>query len=202
MSHMDYILLEWEMDREIRRRRKAARIELLKRLGKIATGVVLFVICLIMAWFWGEANDYAHAEGLSRIRNGVAPIIAEEPEEEYAYDFSEDDEWVLLHVMQAEAGNQGITGMCYVGRVLINRREQPERFHCSTLREVAEAPGQFSTVRSGSWYREPNADCYEALELLRYGWDESQGAVFFRTASGHFSWAEYMYTYGNHNFYR
>lgn len=120
----------------------------------------------------------------------------------YAYDFTEDEEWELLHIGQAESGNQGVYGICLTMRCVLNRVEDEAGRFGNSIHEVVTAPNQFSTVSSGAWYAEPNEDCYEALELIRQGWDESQGALYFRaTWSGHFSWANYLFTYGGHNFY-
>lgn len=161
----------------------------------IRYAIVLFTSVLLI---FGVATCKAYAEGVEKnpcvnVHGGDKELSDPEPM------FTEDEEWELLHIAQAEAGNQGVIGQALVMRVVLNRVE--DGYWGDSIHEVLTYPNQFSTVRSGSWYREPNADSYEALELIRGGWDESQGALYFRTASGHFAWATYLFTYGNHNFY-
>lgn len=110
--------------------------------------------------------------------------------------FTDRERDLLLRVMMCEAGNQGATGQALVGRVVLNRVNS-SRFPGS-IEAVLFQPGQFSTA-SYLYRYEPNTDCYEALEFLENGWDESQGALYFCTTS--FSWATYLFTYRAHNFF-
>lgn len=110
--------------------------------------------------------------------------------------FTDHERDLLARVMMCEAGNQGPIGAALVGRVILNRVESG-RFP-NSVEAVIYQPGQFSTA-SYLYRYEPNADCYAALELLEAGWDESQGALYFCTTS--FSWATYLFSFGNHNFF-
>ena len=48
---------------------------------------------------------------------------------------------------------------------------------------------QFTPIYNGRWERvEPDAACYEALELVKNGWDESQGATYFELTTSAATW--------------
>jgi N-acetylmuramoyl-L-alanine amidase len=52
---------------------------------------------------------------------------------------------------------------------------------------------------------EPDDDCYAALKMVAVdGWDESEGALYFESASAstwHRENLMYLFTHGNHDFY-
>lgn len=97
-------------------------------------------------------------------------------EEEYVYHFTEEEEWLMVRVAMLEGGNQGIEGIAMIYRVILNRLESPK--WPDTIREVIFQPNQF-TVANRVQYANPNEDCYEALELVKRGWDESNGVMHF-----------------------
>ena len=76
-----------------------------------------------------------------------------------------------------------------------------------TIEEVVFQRGQFTPTAEGGryWTTEPDGECYEALELIESGWDESRGALYFESCDGdtwHSRNLEKIFEYGNHKFYK
>lgn len=120
-------------------------------------------------------------------------------------DFCLEDIKVLLKIAMAEAEGEGVEGKAYVMRVVLNRvlsEEFPE-----TIKDVVFQKGQFTPVEDGGryWTVEPDEECYKAYEMILNGWDKSKGALYFCT-DGASKWiednTEYLYTVGNHNFFK
>lgn len=120
------------------------------------------------------------------------------------YDFNENDEYVLLQISMAEAGDQDIKGKALVMNVVMNRM-QDEEFP-GTIEEVVMQPGQFEPVDNGSFYEvTPDWECVEALEMVASGWDQSRGATYFEESYVG-SWQsvnlEKLFVHGCHTFYK
>lgn len=120
-------------------------------------------------------------------------------------DWDSEDAEILLKIAMAEAEGEGTEGKAYVMMVVLNRvwsDEFPE-----TIEDVVFQKGQFTPVENGGryWTVTPDKECYEAYEMVLHGWDESEGALYF-CADGSSKWmeenTEYLYTVGNHNFYK
>lgn len=120
-------------------------------------------------------------------------------------DWGYEDSKILLQIAAAEAEGETVEGKALVMLVVLNR-VWTEGFPDS-VEGVVSQEGQFSSVASGGkyWMVEPDKECRDALKMVKNGWDESQGALYF-TASGEECWAsdntEYLFTEGNHSFYR
>lgn len=125
-------------------------------------------------------------------------------------DWDAEDSEILLRIAMAEAEGEPTEGKALVMLVVLNR-VWTDGFPNSIEEVVMQHSGgcyQFSPVAPGGryWTKEPNEDCYRALEMVMYeGWDESNGALYFENCNGE-SWqarnCEYLYTVGNHSFYR
>lgn len=105
---------------------------------------------------------------------------------------TEEDKRILMQIACAEARSEGIDGMVLVMNVVINRCERTGQ----SVRSVVYAPNQFYV--NGM----PNVipdDCYEALELLMIGQDESQGAIYF-TSRGYSQYGTPLFQYKHHYF--
>lgn len=138
------------------------------------------------------------------------PTTEAEPESTYesmimSRDWDAEDSEMLLKIAMAEAEGEGIEGKALVMLVVLNRVWSSE--FPGTVEEVIFQSGQFSPVMEGGRYytTEPDEECYEALELVMLGWDESYGALYFENY-GKDSWhsknLEFLYQVGNHKFYR
>ena len=120
-------------------------------------------------------------------------------------DFCEADSDILLKIAMAEAEEESTEGKALVMLVVLNR-VLSDQFP-DTIEDVVFQSRQFSPVIEGGryWTTEPDRDCYEALELVMHGWDESGGALYFES-DGDSSWhsenLEYLFQFGNHKFYR
>ena len=142
----------------------------------------------------------------------IAPSEAptQEPESTYtsmicSRDWGAEDSRILLKIAMAEAEGETVEGKALVMLVVLNRvwsEEFPD-----SIEEVVFQPKQFSPVTDGGRYytTEPDAGCYEALELVMSGWDESYGALYFESCdkdSWHSENLEFLYQVGNHKFYK
>ena len=116
------------------------------------------------------------------------------------------DSEILLKIAMAEAEGEGTEGKALVMKVVLNRvasKEFPD-----SVEGVVFQPGQFEPVLDDGryWNVEPDAECYKALYMVQCeNWDDTEGALYFcRTGSS--PWmennTEYLFTMGNHSFYR
>lgn len=113
----------------------------------------------------------------------------------------------LVKIAEAEASTEGLHGKALVMLVVINRAECEYEFENDVVGVIFEK-GQFSPVRPGCryWTTTPDDECYEALELVLSGWDESRGALYFEghktTDNWHWRNLDFLFKYGSHRFYK
>lgn len=102
-------------------------------------------------------------------------------------ELTEDEKTMLLKIGMAERGNTECTEcIALVMRTILNRVEAG-RFGKS-IKGVLFAQDQFTPVSDGSYHKaEPNDRCQAALNMVIYGWDESQGALYYEWCTGE-SW--------------
>lgn len=123
----------------------------------------------------------------------------------HSYDWDGEDERMLAKIAMAEAEGESVEGKTLVILVVLNRVWSDE--FPDSIEEVIFQKNQFSPVAEGGryWTTEPDAGCYEALELVMGGWDESQGAFYFES-TGRDGWhsqnLEFLFEFGGHKFYR
>lgn len=120
-------------------------------------------------------------------------------------DWDSEDAEVLLKIAMAEAEGEGTEGKALVMLVVLNRAWS-DGFPDS-IEDVVFQEGQFSTTTEGGryWTTEPDEDCYNALNMIECGWDESQGALYFESAdeeTWHSRNCEFLFRYKNHRFYK
>ena len=97
---------------------------------------------------------------------------------------TEEEQNMLLKLGMAERGNTGCTECIALVMCTVLNRVEADRFG-SSVRSVILAPEQFTPVMDGSYdSAEPNQLCHDALEMVVYGWDESQGALFYEWCEG------------------
>lgn len=124
---------------------------------------------------------------------------------------SDDDKDLLIRIAIAEAGNQGVKGMALVMRVVINRWLSGR--YGETLRDVIYAPNQFydeGMYKNDIWktwesdltvkQRRQILDAFNALAWVTYGWDESEGALYFCADGWNYYGDEHLFKYGGHWF--
>ena len=82
--------------------------------------------------------------------------------------YTDEDLYILSHIISAEAGNCSEDMMLSVGSVVLNR-VQDDRFP-DTIEEVVFQQGQYSPTWNGAYYAEPTeAACEVAKALLEEG---------------------------------
>ena len=119
-------------------------------------------------------------------------------------DIKEMDYWgeleLLAAVVEAEAGNQDMTGKRLVVDVVLNRVDSP--LFPDTITEVLEQPGQFSTMWNGAvedagWHMQE--DDYTAVMMevtgVRLDYD-----IYYFTAGGYNASCKPAYIHGDHFF--
>ena len=92
----------------------------------------------------------------------------------YKYEFTEREDELLMLISDAEAGNQGVKGQALIMRVVLNRWLSGD--YGPDIESVIFADGQFYTP---GMPREPSDKARIALNMVKHGWDESQGALYF-----------------------
>lgn len=81
--------------------------------------------------------------------------------------YTEEDFYVLSHIISAEAGNCGEEMLKAVGSVVLNRVAD-KRFP-NTIKEVVfqtKPSLQYGPIKDGSYYNEPTEDALEVAEYL------------------------------------
>lgn len=143
------------------------------------------------------------------VRVEAAETTEETTESDYqsmigSLDFGAEDAEILLKVAMAEAEGETVEGKALVMLVVLNRVWSDD--FPDTIEDVVFQQNQFTTTKDGGryWTTEPDEGCYEALELVLSGWDESQGAMYFescKNSSWHSENLTLLFEYGNHRFY-
>ncbi len=116
--------------------------------------------------------------------------------------YSEDDKSILRKIIAAEAGDQGYTGMQYVGEVIRNRCVRYKK----SVEEVVFSPHQFSPVSNGTYEtaygklsKDEKEDIEKVIEALEDGINEAQNAIYFKMY-GYHSDCKPLFKYKDHYF--
>ena len=175
-----------------------------KLMKRIMIGTIA-VFVLAGAYFPDDPGIAHTAEALDLVETNedfatFIPILQRKKK----YVFNENDEYVLLQIAMAEAGDQDVEGKALVMNVIMNRIRHEE--FPGTVEEVVLQPGQFEPVENGSFYEvTPDWECVEALEMVASGWDGSRGATYFEESYAG-SWQsvnlEKLFKHGCHTFYK
>ena len=98
-----------------------------------------------------------------------------------------EEESLLLRLAMAERGDKECpVCMALVMRTVLNRVESPK--FSSTIKGVIYTHDQFTPAMDGSLETaNPNWFCLKALEMVKEGWDDSQGALYYEWSKGE-SW--------------
>lgn len=129
----------------------------------------------------------------------------EEPILESKKEWDYNTEYLLAKIAMAEAEGEDIKGKALVINVILNRVN--DTTFPNTVSEVIFQENQFSPVSNGRFDNvEPNEDCWKALEMVKQGYDESNGALYFSSNMSSDSWhniaLSLLFVYGNHQFYK
>lgn len=115
------------------------------------------------------------------------------------------EQYLLAKIAMAEAEDEDLKGKALVMNVILNRVEDDE--FPDDIESVIFEKKQFAPIRNGRWSRvEPNEECYEAVEMIMGGWDESQGALYFESYQDKDNWhsnnLDKLFKHGCHTFYK
>lgn len=99
------------------------------------------------------------------------PVQAEET-------YTEDDLYVLSHIISAEAGNCSEDMMLSVGSVVLNRVAD-DRFP-DTISEVVFQEGQYAPTWDGAYYNEPTEAAQKVAKRLLEEGSQIDGSVVFQ----------------------
>ena len=123
--------------------------------------------------------------------DAVPVIVPTEPEPlpqfpEPVLTLTEEEKTMLLKIGMAERGQTNCPEC--VALVMCTVLNRVTSGWYSSIRNAIFAPDQFSPVADGSYASiKPSLLCYDALEMVVYGWDESQGALYYEWCTGE-SW--------------
>lgn len=112
---------------------------------------------------------------------------------------------LLAKIVQAECETDPIRAKMLVANTVLNRVRDPE--FPSGIEEVIFQAGQFSPVTDGRWEAsKPDDTCFYAVDAVLAGWDESEGATYFRQTADGNTWhdraLDYVTESGTTTFYR
>lgn len=159
------------------------------------------ILLLLAALLWGCASEKSEiqtapgtvaattvpeTESPQTIEETLSPTTAE-TEPPIVLDLSEEDRGLLLKIGMAELGEAGCPECIALVMCTVLNRVESDRF-AGTVRGVLYSQDQFTPVMDGTFEdAEPNETCYEALDMVLRGWDESRGALFYEFCQGE-SW--------------
>lgn len=164
-------------------------------------------------------KQYQSTQGSYEVST-MKPEVSKEPEPEItkepviettndsliqSKDWDADDSYLLAKIAMAEAEGEDVEGKALVILVVLNRVWTDE--FPGTIHDVIYQKNQFSPIANGRFDRvEPDDECYEALEMVMSGWDESNGALYFESEKSADNWhsrhLDYLFTHGGHRFYK
>ena len=190
---------------------------MIKIRGRAAGGVaVVAAVMMLMLGRAPESRTEVTMEphcgiSMERYQAEMAAVLREEEEltrssgRREVLSLSEESADMLMKIAMAEAGGEDLTGKALVMNVVVNRIRDKE--FPDTVEGVIFQPGQFSPISDGRYYdMVPDEDCHKALYMVVNGWDESQGATYFRTNVSGETWhseaLQKLFTHGNHTFFK
>ncbi|MCM1221214.1 MAG: cell wall hydrolase [Lachnospiraceae bacterium] len=142
------------------------------------------------------------------IAEGTETVMPKEVIDTYCSGIIElnwDEAYMLTQIAMVEAEGEDTEGKALVMLVVLNRVKSED--FPDSVRDVIYDERQFVPVSSAGFNEtEPSNDCWKALDMITIeGWNQSKGALYFeseKTASWHSEQLEFLFTHGNHNFYK
>lgn len=170
---------------------------------KIITGYFCLLFSLLGVSFWIRTDSYAF-ENEPTLTVKIEPIETEldmgmtvqevQPIHLASYvNLSQSERELLCAIAMAEAESEDVTGKALIMRVVLNRALATGK----SIEEIIYQPNQFAT---GRMCVDPDDECLEALEMIIYGWDESEGALYFCSTGYNYFGDTELFQYGNHYF--
>lgn len=189
----------------------------MKHYGKIRLFILIIFLLIVSIICFAisdePSNDYTEEDFTVKIEPQPQPkkevqdlVEVKTVENEQ---FTDEEEYLLAKLAMAEAEGEDLKGKAFVMLVVLNRVNDDE--FPDTIKEVIfqESDGtyQFSPIGDGRFFKqEPNDECYEALELVKTGYDESKGALYFTSIKEQSTWhsrnLDFLFEHGGHLFYK
>lgn len=198
----------------------------LKKMKHKKIRLLLFIILLLIVsiiCFYEEAklsNDYTEEVSTTQEETTEKEPVVEEvvsvahtnlkdvQNNKMSMDWDSEDAYLLAKIAMAEAEGESLEGKALVILVVLNRLRD-NTFPDTVEEVILQHSGdiyQFSPVANGRFYNiEPSEECWEALAMVKNGWDKSQGALYFESCKGetwHTNNLEYLFEVGGHQFYK
>ena len=137
------------------------------------------------------------AEEPVTIESNDSKVVAIPEPEEWTEEFCDSLE-ILASCVEAEAGNQDLTGKRLVCDVILNRVDS-DRFP-DTIDEVVSQKYHFSTYWDGTMANIiPSEETFKAVQMELYG-ERLDTDILFFTAENYNTYCIPGYTYGDHYF--
>ena len=189
----------------------------MKHYGKIRLFILIIFLLIVSIICFAisdeSSNDYTEEDFTVKIEPHPQP----KKEVQYLVEvktvkneqFTDEEEYLLAKLAMAEAEGEDLKGKAFVMLVVLNRVNDDE--FPDTIKEVIfqESDGtyQFSPIGDGRFFKqEPSDECYEALELVKTGYDESKGALYFTSIKEQSTWhsrnLDFLFEHGGHLFYK
>lgn len=164
---------------------------------KIADGIILVPI-RTLAEALGASITWDGITNTTSITSGENPLASG------AEVYSEDVIYWLSRIINAESGNQTLSGKIAVGNVVLNRVDNS--LFPSTVYDVIFQKNQFSPTSNGTIYNTPNAQSIIAAKLCLEGATTAENCLYFvNPVISANSWAArnrtYVQTIGEHAFF-
>ena len=189
----------------------------MKHYGKIRLFILIIFLLIVSIICFAisdePSNDYTEEDFTVKIEPQPQPkkevqdlVEVKTVENEQ---FTDEEEYLLAKLAMAEAEGEDLKGKAFVMLVVLNRVNDDE--FPDTIKEVIfqESDGtyQFSPIGDGRFFKqEPSDECYEALELVKTGYDESKGALYFTSIKEQSTWhsrnLDFLFEHGGHLFYK
>ena len=180
----------------------------IKHYGKIRLFILIIFLLIVSIICFAisdePSNDYTEEDFTVNIEPQPKKVVQDLVEVKTVENeqFTDEEEYLLAKLAMAEAEGEDLKGKAFVMLVVLNRVNDDE--FPDTIKEVIfqESDGtyQFSPIGDGRFFKqEPNDECYEALELVKTGYDESKGALYFTSHSRNL---DFLFEHGGHLFYK
>ena len=187
----------------------------IKHYGKIRLFILIIFLLIVSIICFAisdePSNDYTEEDFTVNIEPQPKKVVQDLVEVKTVENeqFTDEEEYLLAKLAMAEAEGEDLKGKAFVMLVVLNRVNDDE--FPDTIKEVIfqESDGtyQFSPIGDGRFFKqEPNDECYEALELVKTGYDESKGALYFTSIKEQSTWhsrnLDFLFEHGGHLFYK
>ena len=184
--------------------------------------IIVSIVCFIESFYIETSNELqqnnsSEAKGKAIEVEAIAESNLDVQENEVEQtkqsliEISDDDAYLLAKIAMAEAEGQSTEAKALVMLTVLNRTLDdgfPDTVHDVIFQQSKSGVYQFSPIIPGGrwWTTEPNNDCDKALDLIKQGYNESQGSLYFECCSSRDNWhsrnLNYLFEVDSIRFYK